>query len=139
MTTDILNPAVLEMLTVFERVLKETGIDFYLVGAVARDIRLSGNSEYTPARKTKDVDIAVLIADQTEFYKAKDALIATGEFTAHPTEAIKLFTSNPLKWIYCRLGKLKTKFGRPDWKNPGYLPLMFPDLRKSYPMQRSLK
>ncbi|HTI90538.1 MAG TPA: nucleotidyl transferase AbiEii/AbiGii toxin family protein [Puia sp.] len=82
---------VLEMLNAFGKILTQLDIDFFLVGALARDIRLSVDPAFAPKRITKDVDIAILLASEKQFYQVKDALLATGDFTAHEREAIKLF------------------------------------------------
>jgi len=50
----ILAPAIAEMLADLDVVFSKFGIDFYLVGAVARDINLSANKELTSTRGTKD-------------------------------------------------------------------------------------
>lgn len=85
------NGPVLEMLDAFGKVVNQLGIDFFLVGALARDIRLNSDSRLASKRATKDVDIAILLASEEQFYQVKDALIATGDFVAHEREAIKLF------------------------------------------------
>jgi len=85
------NGPVLEMLEAFGKVVNQLGIDFFLVGALARDIRLNSDSKLASKRATKDVDIAILLASEEQFYQVKDALIATGDFVAHEREAIKLF------------------------------------------------
>ncbi len=77
---DILNPLVAEMLKSEGEVFQEFGVDYFLVGALARDIRLAAHENYTAKRRTKDVDIAVLLDDEEEFHAIKDALIATEIF-----------------------------------------------------------
>jgi predicted nucleotidyltransferase len=79
------------MLNAFGQVLSQLEIDFFLVGALARDIRLSVDPAFASKRVTKDVDIAILLASEEQFYQVKDALLATGDFTAHERETIKLF------------------------------------------------
>lgn len=59
----ILLPLVSEMLTEMSTVCSKFGIDFYLVGAIARDIHLSANEELLSKRRTKDVDLAITISD----------------------------------------------------------------------------
>jgi predicted nucleotidyltransferase len=85
------NGPVLEMIDAFGKVVNQLGIDFFLVGALARDMRLNGDSKLASKRATKDVDIAILLASEEQFYQVKGALIATGDFVAHEREAIKLF------------------------------------------------
>jgi predicted nucleotidyltransferase len=107
MTDNIINSAVLEALAALQPVLKQFNIDFYLVGAVARDIRLSSNPAWTPKRKTNDVDIAVMIADEGQFYDIKNALIQTGHFSAHETEAVKLFYKQAIEIDLMPFGERK--------------------------------
>ena len=56
------NGPVLEMIDAFGKVVNQLGIDFFLVGALARDMRLNGDSKLASKRATKDVDIAILLA-----------------------------------------------------------------------------
>lgn len=87
---DILHPSIAEMLKAMETVLHGFDVDFFLVGAVARDIRLSAGAEFTARRKTNDVDIAVLLDNEEQFYAIKEALVATGDFEESTIKAIKL-------------------------------------------------
>lgn len=86
-----IEPVIGEMLSVAQKVFEYFNIDFYLVGAVARDIQFSENPRLASLRKTNDVDIAIMINDEEQFYEIKNALLQTGYFTGHETEAIKLF------------------------------------------------
>lgn len=87
---DIFHPSVAGMLKVMEKIFREFGVDYYLVGALARDIRLSAHKDFAAKRKTKDIDIAVMLDDEERFYAIKDALVATGEFEESEYKAIKL-------------------------------------------------
>jgi predicted nucleotidyltransferase len=87
---DILHPSVAEMLKTMESVLQKFNVDFFLVGAVARDIRLAAGEEFKALRKTNDVDIAILLDEENQFYAIKDALLATGHFEESSYKAIKL-------------------------------------------------
>jgi predicted nucleotidyltransferase len=62
-----------------------------VVGAVARDIQLSADQNAVAIRKTNDVDLAILVNNEGQFRELKQALVATGHFTQHPTENIKLY------------------------------------------------
>ncbi|MCW3116566.1 MAG: hypothetical protein JWM28_648 [Chitinophagaceae bacterium] len=93
----MLTQPLLDMLAGLEKVFAELDIDFYLVGAIARDIQFSLKDENIHARATKDVDIAVMVSDQAQYTAIKNALIASGEFTAHETEAIKLYYRNAIE------------------------------------------
>lgn len=58
---DLLNPLVAEMLKIMEAVFRAFEVDYYLVGAIARDISLSTQESLEAKRKTNDVDIAILL------------------------------------------------------------------------------
>lgn len=69
-----------KMLDALERGFKHFGIDYYLVGAVARDIWLQGINEIKPSRTTKDIDLGVLINDKGKFELLRDYLIKNENF-----------------------------------------------------------
>lgn len=66
-------------LTDLENGLRETGLDFYLIGAVARDIMM-GVHGVNPQRATRDVDVAVLIPSKESYEKLISHLKETGNF-----------------------------------------------------------
>ncbi len=86
-----------EMLSSINTVIKNLGIDFYLVGAVARDCHLSRLPGWQPSRKTLDVDLAVLVASEEQYIQLKESLLKTKLFTEHRTEPIKLFYRNEVE------------------------------------------
>lgn len=77
---DLLHASVAEMLKTMGTVFREFSIDYFLVGAVARDIRLATGKEFKALRKTKNVDITILLDSEEQFDDIKDALLATGHF-----------------------------------------------------------
>lgn len=87
--SDIFDPAFDEILKHVNQEASYLGIDFYLAGAVARDYHLNKSGDYTPSRRTADIDIAVMVATEDEFCILKDRLIETGHFEEHK-EPIKL-------------------------------------------------
>lgn len=50
-----------KILKVLKEALSRLGIDFYLIGAVARDIQLTGKHNIEAPRVTRDIDIAILV------------------------------------------------------------------------------
>jgi len=56
-----------EILKVLEKVLAEREIDFYLIGALARDIQLSGKFDIKAPRATHDIDFAILVNEQAGY------------------------------------------------------------------------
>lgn len=87
---DPIHPLVAELLKDLGKVLREFDVDFFLVGAIARDIRLGAHEQFRATRRTNDVDMAILMGSEDQFHNVKEALLATGDFAAHPIEPIKL-------------------------------------------------
>jgi predicted nucleotidyltransferase len=64
-----------------EKVFREEGIDFYLIGAIARDVWMTGMHGIPIQRVTRDLDIAVLIPGNEAFTKLIAAFVRTGHFS----------------------------------------------------------
>lgn len=60
-----LEPELADMLQALERGFKKFNIDYYLVGAVSRNVWMSGINNISPRRTTRDVDFAVFIKRET--------------------------------------------------------------------------
>lgn len=75
-------PEITEMLSALERGFQKFDIDFYLVGAVARDVWMSAINNIDPRRTTGDIDFAVLINDKGTYEALKEYLIQHEGF--HP-------------------------------------------------------
>jgi predicted nucleotidyltransferase len=73
-----------------EKAFVEIGIDFYLIGAVARDIWVTGVHGGKPKRITGDVDFAVMIPEKEGYNKLRELLIATGNFSEIKENAFAL-------------------------------------------------
>ncbi len=62
-------------------------VEWLLVGALARDLLLELAHGVEIARRTNDVDFAVAVQDWKDFYRVRDALLASGNFeTTHGIE-----------------------------------------------------
>lgn len=70
-----------------QSVAQPAGIDFFLMGAAARDLMLRHAHNIEPSRKTEDVDFAVMLRDWKAFATLLAALIASGEFHERPGPA----------------------------------------------------
>jgi len=73
----------------FERALVALDIDFYLIGAIARDIWFAQKG--IRALGTKDVDLAVLISDKDKYFHLKNFLIDKEGFAASTSNEYVLF------------------------------------------------
>ncbi|MFO7924841.1 MAG: hypothetical protein R6U58_14240 [Bacteroidales bacterium] len=71
-----------EIFQALERGFIKFGIDFYLVGATARDIWMKGVHDLPPKRATRDIDIGIMIKDTETFYNLKNYLIDVEGFVS---------------------------------------------------------
>jgi len=68
------NPLLKELLKKLTDYFHSIGSDFYVIGATARDIILSGIHNQTSARRTADLDIAIAIKDWNKFEEISKGL-----------------------------------------------------------------
>ena len=73
-----------------ERVLTGMEIDFYLIGAVARDVWIEHLS-YRDKRTTRDVDICVYVRDLEQYKAVQEALITGEGFSRDTREPYRLY------------------------------------------------
>jgi len=79
-----------ELLDALERGFRRFSIDFYLVGATARDVWMRGLHEVTPKRATSDLDFAVMLKDSEQFGELKKYLIEVEGFVPYKENAFVL-------------------------------------------------
>ncbi len=137
MTKILLNPYFVEMLKDMERVFKDFGIDYYLVGAVARDIHLSVDENAIALRKTEDIDLAITISDEGQFNELKKALEATGDFTSHSTESIRIYYKQGIEVDLLPFGEIEDSNRKVALKNPKFI-LNMPGFKEIYPFVKDI-
>ena len=86
----LLTPNVLKMLKQLEQLFSKFGIDYFIVGAFARDLHFENYNDKTILRKTSDIDIAICLSDESQFRLIVKALEETGDFKQNEKEPIKL-------------------------------------------------
>lgn len=99
-----------EMLEELADVFRQFNVDFYLVGAVARDVHLNRAEERRTLRRTRDIDIAVMLNNEEQFHEVKNTLIASGKFTEHYSEPIKLFYKDELEIDVLPFGEIENVY-----------------------------
>ena len=67
LSKELSNPELKSILQALNTFFQSKEIDFYIVGATARDILLTNLYGLIPERKTMDIDIAIAISDWKEF------------------------------------------------------------------------
>lgn len=95
-----------------DRACADIGLDFYLVGAVARDIWMTGKYGLAPARATRDVDLAVLVPTEAEYVRLKEVLIREGTFTQSARNPLTLFFEGKITVDLMPFGGLEVADGQ---------------------------
>ena len=85
-----IDPITAAVLRSVDAVLRELGIEYFVTGAMARDILLFGVHGIKPTRETRDIDLAIAIADWSQFENLKSRLVATGQFASTAGSAQRL-------------------------------------------------
>lgn len=70
-----------------QRVAQPMAVDFFLMGAAARDVMLRYGHNIEPGRQTRDVDFAVMVPDWASFEALRVRLIEGGDFSERPGPA----------------------------------------------------
>jgi len=79
--SEITDEVVVKLLSAVIPALKTVGIDYFAVGAFARDITMrSKGHKSPPERKTKDIDLAVMVGFLDEYEKLKELISALPDF-----------------------------------------------------------
>lgn len=75
------DPLLTNVLKLVKREADALDIDFFVVGATARDILLEHCHGIRAPRATRDIDIGIEVAGWDEFQRLSSALVATGKFS----------------------------------------------------------
>jgi predicted nucleotidyltransferase len=135
---DILHPSVAVMLKAMENTFREFSLDYFLVGALARDIRLSAHKDFEAKRKTKDIDIAVMLDDEEQFYAIKDALLATGDFEESEYKAIKLIYKGGIEVDLLPFGEIENEDRELQLSRHALLVMDMTGFKEVYPFVETL-
>ena len=86
---DLNNPLLKELLQKLTDYFQSIGSSFYIIGATARDIILSGIHKQASARRTADLDIAIAIKDWDKFKQISEELCKINGFSKDPEQTQK--------------------------------------------------
>jgi len=84
------DPITIEILRRVDGVARGLAVDYFVVGATARDILLTGVFGLSAGRATRDVDLAMAMPGWGEFEAMKARLVDTGAFRAEERIAQRL-------------------------------------------------
>ena len=86
--------SILKILQALVRGFEKFEIDFYLIGAVAREVWMLGLKDITPRRATSDIDFGADIINMERFNDLKNYLINIEGFTASKSNDYVLFAQD---------------------------------------------
>lgn len=124
-------PGMSVMLDALERGFTKFGIDFYLVGAVARNVWMSGINRIAPRRTTADIDFAVLINDKGIYEQLKEYLINQEDFMPSKENAFVLIKDG-LEVDLLPFGAIEDENARVTIKGTGYTSVHVPGFKEVY-------
>jgi predicted nucleotidyltransferase len=98
-----------ELLEALERGFIKFGIDYYLVGALARDVWMKGVYNIQPRRATKDIDFGILIQNTEMFAQLKEYLINTEGFNPYKENSFVLIWKDKTQVDLIPFGELENE------------------------------
>lgn len=104
------DPRLTEVLNAVDKCCTELGIDFYILGALARDVWYREGE--IPILGTKDVDFAILIRDVEQFSQLKKMLEKSFGFTPIADNEFALLDENRLQIDILPFGQLEVEDGQ---------------------------
>ncbi len=114
------SPELSQMLGSLERGLERFGIDYYLVGAVSRDVWMTGINNIAPKRTTRDVDFAVFINERGIYEKLREYLITTEGFNPNHENAFVLIWQDGTQVDLLPFGAIEDDNRRVTVQGTGY-------------------
>lgn len=125
-------PHISEMLTALENGLNKYGIDFYLVGAVARDVWMTAINDIPPSRVTGDIDFAVFINDKNTYADLREYLINIEGFIPYKGNGFVLKWKNIIQIDLMPFGEIEAKPSNITVEGTGLTSLNMPGFKEIY-------
>lgn len=121
-------------------VMQSLELDFFIVGATARDINLSHFTGLDSPRTTEDLDIAVRVSSIHQFQSILSALMETGSFARIADNPIRLLYNKSFELDLLPFGDLETEGRAVNIPvKGGAFVLSVPGLEEVQPMVADLK
>lgn len=124
-------PGMPEMLSALERGFDAFKIDFYLVGAVARNVWMIGINGIAPRKATKDIDFAVFINDKGVYEQLKEYLIKVEGFHPSRENAFVLLKGNNQVDLL-PFGAIEDEDAKVTIQGTGYTSIHVPGFKEVY-------
>jgi predicted nucleotidyltransferase len=97
-----------EILQALERGFIKYDIDYYLIGAVAREVWMSGLNNITPKRTTTDIDFGIFVRNKEQFDNLKNYLISKENFREYKENPFVLIAANNMEIDIMPFGDIET-------------------------------
>jgi len=85
-----MDPVALDVLRQVDKTLQELSVEYFVVGAIARDLLLAGVFGLMTGRATGDVDLGIVVDGWPQFEAIKSRLVGTGVFSRDEKRAQRL-------------------------------------------------
>jgi predicted nucleotidyltransferase len=121
-----------EMLSALERGFSKFGIDFYLVGAVARDVWMMGINKIPPTRTTGDIDFAILVNDKGLYEALRAYLVQHENFQPSHDNAFVLLWKDMAEVDLLPFGAIQDEEGSVTVQGTGFTTIHVPGLNEVY-------
>lgn len=125
-------PQLSEMLSALERGLNKFDIDFYLVGAVARDLWMSAINNIPPSRITGDIDFAIFINDKGTYNNLKKHLIEVEGFSPYKGNTFVLVWKGFIQVDLLPFGEIENKNDAISIEESGLISVNMPGFKEIY-------
>lgn len=123
--------SILKILEALERGFQKFDIDYYLIGAVAREVWMRGLKDITPRRATSDIDFGVLLKDSDHFDELKNYFIQTEGFSSYRENAFVLIAPGGRQIDILPFGEIE-KEGKVTVKGTGMTTLYVDGMKEVY-------
>lgn len=135
----ITDEIVIQMLRAIIPVLESLGINYFVVGAFARDLGLlTKEGQYLPVRKTRDIDIAVLTGSLEEYEILKAAVTALPEFEPSDNEPYRFLFRQAYEVDFLPFGEIVNEKGQVELKAKQTFILEMPGFDAAYLFAESI-
>jgi predicted nucleotidyltransferase len=121
-----------DMLVALERGLKKFNIDYYLVGAVSRDVWMSGINKIAPRRTTGDIDFAIFINDKGIYEELKEYLVTNEGFNPYRENGFVLIHNNGKEVDLLPFGAIEDENRKVTIQGTGYTSIHVDGFREVY-------
>ena len=131
LSKELSNPELKNILQALNTFFQSKEIDFYIVGATARDILLTNLYGLIPERKTMDIDIAIAISDWKEFEIIERELPQREYFEKDSCQKQRFIYKESYDIDVIPFGKIAEKDGNIYWPPDGVIAMSvsgFPEI-----------